>query len=90
MTKNFIISLALATTLFTVSCNNATTKEAPKTEDNAGKSQTQQASGAFNLDTTKLQPGQIFFQCDMHPEVLSEKQAPCPKCDMDLTEITKK
>lgn len=88
MTKKIILSMAIATTLLLTACNNTQTKQEPKTDETP--SQPKEAANAFNLDTTKLAPGQIFYQCDMHPEVLSDKQAPCPKCNMDLTEITKK
>ena len=44
----------------------------------------------FNLDTTKLAKGDTFYQCEMNPEVLSDKPGNCPKCGMNLEKIEKK
>ncbi|MBL0103597.1 MAG: hypothetical protein IPP51_07515 [Bacteroidetes bacterium] len=48
------------------------------------------SSQVFNLDTTKLKSGDAFYQCEMNPEVLSDKPGSCPTCGMDLSEIKKK
>lgn len=45
---------------------------------------------SFNIDTTMLKPGTIFYQCEMHPEVLSDQTGTCPQCGMDLSERAKK
>ena len=42
------------------------------------------------LDTTKLKTGDVYYQCEMHPEVLSLKDTACYKCGMDLTKMVKK
>lgn len=42
---------------------------------------------AFNPDTAKLKAGETFYQCKMHPEVLSEKPGNCPKCGMELSKM---
>lgn len=44
----------------------------------------------FSLDTTKLAKGDAFYQCEMHPEVLSDKPGNWPKCGMELTKMEKK
>lgn len=46
-------------------------------------------SVAYNLDTTSLASGTVFYQCPMHPEVLSTNQGECPKCGMALEKRTK-
>ena len=51
---------------------------------------TNSAVQIFNLDTTKLKRGMVFYQCEMHPEVLSDKAGSCPKCGMDLEKGVKK
>ena len=43
----------------------------------------------FNLDTTKLKSGERFYQCEMDPEIISDKSGNCPKCEMELSEIKK-
>jgi len=44
----------------------------------------------FNLDTTALAAGTIYYQCSMDPEEISDKPGVCPKCGMDLEPMTKK
>lgn len=51
---------------------------------------TKVATQNFNLDTTKLKSGDSFYQCEMNPEILSDKPGSCPTCGMDLSEIKKK
>lgn len=67
--------LSLVILALLVSCNNSS---------NSDKS-TSQA-----IDTTKLKTGEVYYQCEMHPEVLSDKPEKCSKCDMDLMKIEKK
>jgi hypothetical protein len=54
-------------------------------------SSTKSDSGAqtFKLDTTTLKTGQEFYQCPMHPSVLSNKPGACPQCGMALEKIKK-
>ena len=80
--KKTIIRSAIALTLMLAACN----KSSSKTE------QTNTTSQTFNLDTTKLKSGETFYQCDMNPEVLSDKAGNCPKCEchMELSEMKKK
>ncbi len=75
-TKIILSSVALAT-LFIFSCNNASTSK----NDVATE----------NFDTTKLKTGEAYYQCEMHPEVMSAKEGKCPKCgEMELTKQEKK
>ena len=69
--------LSFAAMLILGACNNSSTS-------NGNSSQT------ATMDTTKLKSGESFYQCEMHPEVLSDKPGACAKCGMDLEKITKK
>ncbi len=79
--KKIVVSAALAVIVSTgfIACNNSSTKK-----EDANTSQ------QFNLDTTKLKTDEAFYQCEMHPEVLSDQPGSCPKCGMDLEKIKKK
>ena len=61
------------------SCNSSSKNE----QSNSETPQT------FNFDTTGLKSGEIFYQCEMDPEVLSNSPGNCPKCGMPLTERIK-
>ena len=76
--KYFTIVFAAATMMFS-SCSNSSKTE----QTNSETTQT------FNLDTAGLKSGEKFYQCEMDPEVLSDKPGNCPKCGMALTERTK-
>lgn len=80
MKKSIIIAAAAIAFMF-AACNNS----ANKTDSSKSETTTQ----TFNLDTTKLKSGETFYQCEMHPEVLSDKPGSCPKCGMDLVEMKK-
>lgn len=56
---------------------------------NGSSSQDKGTTQNFSLDTTKLKSGTSYYQCEMDPEVISDKPGKCPKCEMDLTEIKK-
>ena len=85
MKKNLLL-IASAIALITVSCNNSSTNsEKASTTDSTGMAIAQ----TFNLDTSTLKPGDKFYQCEMNPEVLSDKPGSCPTCGMDLSEIKK-
>ena len=81
MKKIIILSVSVLTIGFGA-CNNSSTKT--ESTDSSSNAQT------FNLDTTKLKKGDTFYQCEMNPEVISDKAGKCPKCDMDLEKIIKK
>ena len=44
----------------------------------------------YSYDTTSLSVGTAFYQCPMHPEVISKDPGTCPKCGMALVKVTKK
>lgn len=47
-------------------------------------------SSSQTLDTTKLSKGATFYQCEMDPEIMSDKTGTCSKCGMDLEKMEKK
>ena len=69
-----LILLITSITLALLSCGNTSTE-------------TKQAT---SLDTTKLEKGAAFYQCEMHPDVISDKTGTCSKCGMDLIKVEKK
>ena len=74
--KNKILLIA-SLAIFTIafsSCGNSTTENKQTT----------------SIDTTKLEKGAVFYQCEMNPEVISDKTGTCPKCGMDLVKVEKK
>ncbi len=78
--KKLILLITAIIALSVVGCKNATS-----TGEQTNSTQT------FNLDTTKLKDGEVFYQCEMHPEVLSDKAGNCPKCGgMELSIVIKK
>ena len=72
--KKVIRLSVVAFALIITSCGNSSTSKG--------------STEAF--DTTKLKTGEAFYQCEMHPEVLSDKPGACPKCGMDLMKTEKK
>lgn len=80
MKKTIIIS-AVAVALMISACNNSSRNY------EAAKSET--TSQTFNIDTTKLNSGEKFYLCEMHPDVISDKAGNCPKCGMELSEMKK-
>ena len=87
MKKPIIIS-AFAVFATITACNNSKTEDAKTTSSDTSKTAAA-AAQTFNLDTNKLASGTKFYQCEMHPEVLSDAPGTCPKCEMDLSEIIK-
>lgn len=73
--KKLIILSAL--TLALGSCSNSSTSESNTSNFKA-------------MDTTKLTTGQLFYQCPMDLEIISNKSGSCPKCGMDLEQVKKK
>lgn len=41
------------------------------------------------FDTNSLKHGDLYFQCSMDPEIISEKPGECSKCGMDLSQMKK-
>lgn len=73
--KKIIIVLGVAFALIISACNNSST--------NSG-----QQSNA--VDTAKLKTGETYYQCEMDPDVISDKPGSCSKCGMDLEKKEKK
>ena len=74
--KNKILIIA-SIAIFTIafsSCGNSSTE----------------SKQATSLDTTKLAKGDMFYQCEMNSEVISDKPGSCSKCGMDLMKVEKK
>lgn len=72
--KKIITLSAIAFALILSSCGNTSTSNA--------------TTEAF--DTLKLKSGEAYYQCEMHPEVISDKAGTCTKCEMDLEKKEKK
>jgi len=50
---------------------------------------TDSSSQSFKFDTTTVKSGDAFYQCPMHPAVISDKPGNCPECGMPLDKIIK-
>jgi len=62
----------------------------PSTKTNDGAKVSADSTQIFNLDTTTLAAGTVYYQCPMDLEEISDKPGACPKCGMDLEPMTKK
>jgi hypothetical protein len=60
-----------------------------KTESKDAKVQSADSTQIFNLDTTTLAAGTVYYQCPMDLSEISDKPGACPKCGMDLEPVTK-
>ncbi len=80
--KKIIIMSMVGIALVMGACNNETTSTSKNESSDSAKVQM--------LDTIKLAKGAVFYQCPMHPEVISDKAGACPKCGMDLEKVEKK
>ncbi len=69
-------------------CTSSTTTKGDKDKD--AKVQSADSTQIFNLDTTKLAAGAVFYQCPMDLAEISDKPGTCPKCGMELEQMTKK
>jgi hypothetical protein len=79
--KKTIILLAFGS-LIVFGCNSSTSNN----ESSSAKPDTSFQA----IDTTKLAAGASYYQCLMHPEVISDKPGNCPKCgDMALEKRVK-
>jgi Cu+-exporting ATPase len=76
-----IIIFSTIVTYFLVSACGSNKNEQPADNN---------TSQTFNLDTTKLKSGGEFYQCEMDPEIISDKPGDCPKCGMELEKKEKK
>lgn len=80
MKQKLFFSLVLAS-FFIGACKNPSVKK-----DDMKSNQTVQT---FSLDTAVLKSGEVFYQCEMHHEIISDKSGKCPKCEMNLSKIIK-
>lgn len=82
MKKIFVFSI-VAIAFSITACNSSSTSE--------GKNNSANDSTSFHaVDTTKLKTGDVFYQCEMHPDQVFDKVGTCPKCEMELTKVVKK
>jgi plastocyanin domain-containing protein len=88
MYKSIFIISAMAIA-FTFACNNSSTKSEETKSTDSTITKDVNSSQVYNLDTTKLSSGAIYYQCEMHAEVISDKEGNCPKCGMNLSEMKK-
>jgi len=89
MKKTTFLSTVLIA-LILGACNSSSDKNEQTILNDSVAAKGGSRSQTFNLDTTKLKKGDVFYQCEMDHEILSDKPGTCPKCEMDLTEIKKK
>ena len=87
MKRTAFLSIAIMSLLLSA-CNSTMNNDNQVESSDSTKSKV--SSQIFNLDTTKLKSGDAFYQCEMNPEVISDKPGSCPTCGMDLSEIKKK
>ena len=80
--KKITVFSIVTIALFLSACNGSSDKSEP-TDTNSG-------AQVFNLDTTKLKSAEVFYQCPMDLEVISDKTGNCPKCGMELEKLEKK
>ena len=89
--KKLIMILTVAPFLIINACNNSTSNS-EKTES-AAKANTNEPTkdtASFQaIDTMKLEQGAMYYQCSMHPEIITDKPGDCPKCGMKLIEMHK-
>lgn len=84
------IILSMAVFAFALgACSSSSNKSEQKKSTDSTTTQSSSTTQTFDLDTTKLKPGDVFYQCSMHQEVLSDRPGSCPKCSMDLSEMKK-
>lgn len=70
-------------------CNSSSNKNEQTYSTDSSKTKSGSTTQTFNLDTTKLKKGDVFYQCEMDHEILSDKPGNCPKCEMELSEMKK-
>jgi hypothetical protein len=82
MKKNFLLAAGILIML-------GACKPSTKTSDKDAKVNAD-STQIFNLDTTTLAAGTVYYQCPMDMEEISDKPGTCPKCGMALEPMTKK
>ena len=83
MKKNFLFAAGIVMMLG--ACTSSTTTSG----DKDAKIQNSDSAQIFNLDTTTLAAGTVYYQCPMDLSEISDKPGACPKCGMDLEPMTK-
>ncbi|MHB8261335.1 MAG: heavy metal-binding domain-containing protein [Bacteroidia bacterium] len=73
--KKTVLITAAAFALAISACHNSSTEDKQQ---------------SATIDTTKIKKGDVYYQCEMNPEVLSDKPGSCSKCGMDLEKKEKK
>lgn len=81
--KKLIFYSAVAITLLFSACS-----EGVHPDGNAATKQ--KGNSGMALDTTKLKSGDLYYQCEMDQDVISDKPGTCSKCGMDLIKKEKK
>jgi hypothetical protein len=85
--KIFLTSVALAAMLS--ACNSSSDHSSQKNSADSLSTAGNTSAQTFNLDTTTLSSGASYYQCEMDPEVISDKPGSCSKCGMELTALKK-
>jgi len=86
--KKTILLTAATLALLAGACNSSTQKDQTGTSDSTAVQPTGD-SQKFDIDTTRLAGGTAYYQCEMHPEVISDRPGNCNKCSMKLIEKRK-
>ena len=86
--KKVIMFSAIALAMTIAACSNATKTD--ETKSATEQKQSGEPAAFQRIDTTKLAAGEIFYQCPMHLEEVTDKNVPCPQCGMDLDKVVKK
>lgn len=82
--------LFIAVSLLMLGACTSSTK--PNEKDAKLKTAAPDSTQTFNLDTTKLATGTVYYQCPMteDADIISDKPGTCPRCAMELEPITKR
>ena len=77
--------MSFAAILITGACNNATSNSEKEGTVTTNTNEPAKDTASFQaIDTAKLAKGAMYYQCSMHPEVITDKPGDCPKCGMKL------
>ena len=74
---------------FTFACNGSSNKKEQSQSADSSAAPNANTEQNYSVDTTKLASGATFYQCEMHPEVISDQPGNCTKCSMALVEMKK-
>lgn len=87
--KQKILLACVALTIMLSACNSSSDHSAQKNNTDSLSTVGNTSVQTFNLDTTTLSSGASYYQCEMDPEVISDKPGSCSKCGMELTALKK-